>query len=105
MKTSRWGLVAGILAGAAAAWVAQFYRKQKWTAVEHLRSGSRLVQTSKGLIEYAEVGEGPAVLISHGGGGNYRHALNFASGSTCLHFIGVSRPGYLRTPLELWAHL
>ncbi len=101
MKTSHRGLAAGIAVGAAAAvFIAQYYRKQKWAAVEHLRSGSRLAQTSCGLIEFAEVGQGPAVLISHGSGGSYRHALNFAWPNTCLRFIGVSRPGYSRTPLD-----
>ncbi len=101
MKTSRWGLAAGIAVGAAAAvWTAQYYRKQKWTAVERLRSGSHLAETSHGLMEFAEVGQGPAVLISHGGGSNHRHALDFAWPNTCLRFIGVSRSGYSRTPLD-----
>ncbi len=101
MKTSRWGLAAGIAAGAAAAvWTAQYYRNQKWETVERLRSGGKLAQTSHGLIEFSDAGEGPAVLISHGGGGNYRHAMDFAWPDACLRFIGVSRPGYLGTPLD-----
>ncbi len=101
MKMPRWGLAAGIATGAAAAaWTATYYRKQKWTAVEKLRSGGKLAQTAKGLIEFSETGEGPAVLISHGSGGNYRHTMDLTGPSACLRFIGVSRPGYLRTPLD-----
>lgn len=101
MKTSRWKLAAGALVGAAAAlWTAYYYRKQKWAAVESLRAGSCMAQTSCGLVEYAEAGQGPAVLFSHSIGAGYHQAFNLARPNAHLRFISASRPGYLRTPLE-----
>ncbi len=97
------------------------------TAAHRLRRGARVVETAKGLVEYATVGSGPAVLVLHGGMGgwdqgvalgvslltpiedarqdacvDYDRALR--DGDTLLseHFtvIAPSRLGYLRTPLS-----
>lgn len=66
---------------------------------------STVVQTTKGPIEYAEIGHGPSVLIVHGDPGGYdqvyqvlklQHAENGA-----FRYIVPSRPGYLRTPLSV----
>jgi pimeloyl-ACP methyl ester carboxylesterase len=70
-----------------------------------LRNDSMVVQTVRGPVEYAEIGKGPAVLVSHGTPGGYdgplavlrlRHAADQA-----FHYIIPSRPGYLRTPIEV----
>ena len=66
---------------------------------------STVVQTTKGPIEYAEIGRGPPILIVHGDPGGYdqvyqilklQHAENGA-----FRYIVPSRPGYLRTPLSV----
>jgi pimeloyl-ACP methyl ester carboxylesterase len=66
---------------------------------------SKVVQTAKGSIEYAEIGHGPSVLLIHGNPGGYdqvyqvlklQHAENGA-----FRYIIPSRPGYLRTPLSV----
>ncbi len=64
-------------------------------------AGSELVQTPCGLIEYRAVGEGAAVLVAHGAGGGFDQSLDFAGPLALrgLKIIGVSRFGYLRSPL------
>jgi pimeloyl-ACP methyl ester carboxylesterase len=58
-----------------------------------------------GPIECAVLGEGPAVLISHGALGGYDQGLAVIEsgffGGRSYRFIVVSRPGYLGTPLEV----
>ncbi|OGP71152.1 MAG: alpha/beta hydrolase, partial [Deltaproteobacteria bacterium RBG_13_58_19] len=52
--------------------------------------------------EYGEKGEGPVVLSVHGGPGGYDQSLGLGEAFRANGFkiIGVSRPGYLGTPLE-----
>jgi pimeloyl-ACP methyl ester carboxylesterase len=60
-----------------------------------------LVRTPMGPVEYAEYGEGPAVLALHGAMGGWDQSLllarTLADGGH--RFVGLSRPGYLGTPL------
>jgi pimeloyl-ACP methyl ester carboxylesterase len=62
-----------------------------------------MLETSCGLIEYAEAGatEGPPVLVIHGAGGGFDQGLDIAEGLVQhgFHVIAISRFGYLRTPL------
>ncbi len=44
-----------------------------------LRAGSALVQTARGPIEYAITGEGPPLLVIHGGMGGYDQALGLGA--------------------------
>ena len=64
-------------------------------------TGSSIVNTERGLIEYASIGEGVPLLVVHGAGGGFDQALDFATGLNQAGFrcIFVSRFGYLRTPL------
>ena len=60
-----------------------------------------LVNTSLGPVQYATVGQGPAILSVHGGPGGFDQGLALA---TCFskngfQVIAPSRPGYLATPL------
>lgn len=75
------------------------------TTLARLRDGAQVVPTSRGPIECAVLGEGPAVLICHGALGGYDQGLaGIASGffgKWPYRFIAVSRPGYLRTPPEV----
>lgn len=66
-----------------------------------LTIGSRMLETSVGPIEYAEVGEGPPVLVIHGAGGGFDQGLDLAEDLVRNGFrvIAPSRFGYLRTPL------
>jgi len=59
------------------------------------------VTTPRGPVEYAEYGDGPAVLALHGAMGGRDQSLvlarTIAGGGH--RFVGISRPGYLGTPL------
>ncbi len=74
------------------------WRKQQG---KRLEVNSSLAETSEGIIEYATVGRGPAVLVLHGtlGGYDQLQMLPQILGTSAHEFIFVSRPGYLRTPL------
>jgi pimeloyl-ACP methyl ester carboxylesterase len=74
------------------------YHNQLFDAYRRISSGSQLIETNKGILEYAEAGTGPAVLISAGMGG-YDLGLQFAWPDRGFRFLSISRPGYLRTPL------
>ncbi len=59
------------------------------------------VTTPRGPVEYAEYGEGPAVLALHGAMGGWDQSLLLARtiAGAGHRFVGLSRPGYLGTPL------
>jgi pimeloyl-ACP methyl ester carboxylesterase len=73
-------------------------------AIEQLEAYSRVANTSRGPVEYAEIAnrEGPVVLAIHGRPGGYDQSLVMARtlGEEQARWIAVSRPGYLRTPIE-----
>jgi len=104
MKPRR-GLVAAIGAGGLAAalllyaWLA--YQHDLARDVERVSSGSELVDTRCGPIEYAAAGTGRAVLLVHGAGGGFDQTLDIAHEIAAHGFrvIAMSRFGYLRTPL------
>lgn len=56
--------------------------------------------TEKGAIEYAQLGQGPAVVLLHGTPGSWRQLMTLAEDLSC-DFTAVlpSRPGYGATPL------
>jgi pimeloyl-ACP methyl ester carboxylesterase len=68
---------------------------------ERVATGSTVVQTGHGALEYATWGEGPAVLSIHGAGGGYDQGRLIAGayGGEGFRWISPSRFGYLRTPL------
>ena len=71
------------------------------TARARISSGATLVNTPCGLIEYANVGTGPAILAIHGAGGGFDQSLDLARDllGTGFRVVAPSRFGYLRTPL------
>jgi 2-hydroxy-6-oxonona-2,4-dienedioate hydrolase len=77
------------------------YSRDIGTARERVSSGSQLVHTACGTIEYAEIGEGPPVLVVHGAGGGFDQGLSLGTDLAEHGFrvLSVSRFGYLRTPL------
>jgi 2-hydroxy-6-oxonona-2,4-dienedioate hydrolase len=86
--------------GAGTAIIAAF-RSDMQAARSRLAAQSRLVQTSRGLVELAESGSGPPVLAVHGTAGGFDQGMTAARG--CLgeryRVIAPSRFGYLRTPM------
>jgi pimeloyl-ACP methyl ester carboxylesterase len=71
---------------------------------ERLRAGSQIAKTRRGEIEYAVAGEGVPLLRIHGTPGGYDQsiasALSRPESSAGFKVIAISRPGYLRTPLQ-----
>lgn len=71
--------------------------------VAALEVGSRVATTAAGPVEYALEGNGPTVLILPGTFGGYDQALQIGRDLIRAGFrvLAVSRPGYLRTPIEV----
>lgn len=104
MPKTRFRHAALILLGAVTAalgTVTYLYQRDIQQARARIGSGSRVVQTPCGTIEYAAVGDGPPVLIVHGAGGGFDQGLDFGKPLVERGFrvIAMSRFGYLRTPL------
>ena len=63
---------------------------------------ANVLETPRGAVQLAREGQGPAVLIAHGGPGGFDQGLAFyrhlRDGGCQL--LALSRPGYLRTPLS-----
>ncbi len=74
-----------------------------WFAWDLHRAGARIasrrqtVETSFGALEYATLGDGPAVLLVHGAGGGFDQGLDVAAAAADggLKLIVPSRFGYL----------
>jgi len=81
-----------------------FWRQQHNS---ELLANSVLVDTPRGPIEYAELGQGTPMLLIHGTPGGYDQLRDIikATGKVGngLRYIMPSRPGYLRTPLTVGA--
>lgn len=69
---------------------------------ECLSYPSQIIETKYGPVEYAVRGEGPVMLIGHGGPGGYDQALVLGElfRKQGFQIIAPSRPGYLGTPLK-----
>ena len=94
-------IAAAALASAAIRRTAASYRRDIGRASAAAATGSRIVETRCGRIEYAAVGDGPPVLVVHGAGGGFDQGLGFGMPlvERGLRVIAMSRFGYLRTPL------
>ena len=70
-------------------------------ARQRVAQGSWIVDTACGPIEYAEMGDGPAVLLVHGAGGGFDQGMEFGAelARSGFRVVAMSRFGYLRTPL------
>ena len=93
-------LIATIIIGASVL-VYVSYRKDIRKAYQRISTGSKIIDTDCGPIEYATLGEGPPVLVLHGTSGGWDQAIDSARGIVKHGFqiIAPSRFGYLRTPL------
>jgi pimeloyl-ACP methyl ester carboxylesterase len=100
----RWKSILVVVLGlvvALTAFIYVSYRRDMKVANARVDSGSSLVSTACGQIEYASVGTGLPVLVIHGTGGGFDQGLEFARPLVEHGFkvIAPSRFGYLRTHL------
>src|ERR1044071_3011876 len=97
MKTNTSSLITGAIAGGLGALTYAAYRKDITAA--HARVGTRrqVIDT----IEFAESGNGPAVLVVHGAGGGFDQGLALGEAFLGEHFriIAPSRFRYRGPPL------
>ena len=93
-------IVAALIA-VLAVFICSSYHRDITAAQARLSSGSHLVRTPCGTIEYADVGTGTPVLSIHGAGGGFDAGLQLGRSLIGRGFrvIAVSRFGYLRTPM------
>jgi pimeloyl-ACP methyl ester carboxylesterase len=92
---------ASIAVAAGLIWLVVAYQRDIGAARRRVSTGSTVVDTRCGPIEYASRGRGPPVLVVHGAGGGFDQGL-VLGGRLIDHgyrVIAVSRFGYLRTPL------
>jgi len=72
--------------------------------ISALETGSQVITTTRGEIEYTVEGQGTPYLYVHGSPGGYDQALTDRhvrpDAFVDLKTIAISRPGYLRTPLS-----
>lgn len=62
----------------------------------------KILNTTRGPVEYLDAGDGIAVLSLHGAMGGYDQAQILARtiGESDYRYLAISRPGYLGTPLS-----
>lgn len=94
-------LFTGAIAAGATALVSAAYIKDLKAARKRIATGAQVFYSPQGPIEFAERGNGPAVLVIHGAGGGFDQGLDLARGfvGDDYHVIAPSRFGYLGTPL------
>ena len=90
--------LAVLLTGAAFTYAG--YYSDLEAARQRIAIGSEIAETHCGPVEYAMVGEGPAVLLVHGAAGGFDQTLDAAReiAERGFRVIAPSRFGYLRTP-------
>ena len=70
------------------------FSEERLTAI---KTGSKILDTAAGPMEYQQIGNnGPVLLLHHGTPGGYDQAIPIEG----MRVLVPSRPGYLRTPLD-----
>ena len=102
MKRTLIGVLIAIAAGSLI-WIVVAYLRDIRAAHRRVSTGSAMVETLCGPIEYADRGKGPPVLVVHGAGGGFDQGLLLGRGliDHGYRVIAVSRFGYLRTPFPM----
>lgn len=98
---SRFLRATGALAAGATAVTYAAYRRDIRAAVQRVETGGQVLETPSGPIEFAEAGDGPAVLLIHGAGGGFDQGLDLGRAflGDDYRILAPSRFGYLGTPL------
>jgi 2-hydroxy-6-oxonona-2,4-dienedioate hydrolase len=82
-----------------AAPIAALYVRDMCRAYQRVRGKSTVISSALGDVEYAQGGQGPAVLVIHGSGGGYDQGQLMVDAllGDSFHWIVPSRFGYLRS--------
>ncbi len=98
---SRFLRTAGAIATGATALAYTAYRKDIEAARRRIDADKQLIDGAHGPIEFAESGDGPAVLFIHGAGGGFDQGLDLGRAflGDQYRILAPSRFGYLGTPL------
>ena len=93
--------VIGAFAAGASALAYAAYRKDIEAARRRIETGRQTIDSPHGPIEFAEEGDGQAVLVVHGAGGGFDQGLDLGKAflGDGYRIIAPSRFGYLGTPL------
>jgi pimeloyl-ACP methyl ester carboxylesterase len=92
--------ILGLLAAMLAVLIGIAYHRDIQAARARVASGSKLIDTPCGWIEYADEGTGSVIFAIHGAGGGFDQSLELARDFLPSGFrvVAPSRFGYLRTP-------
>lgn len=100
------GIIFSAAAAAAALYVYQSFQADMAVARENIAEGSRIINTSNGTLQYADVGSGYLVLVVHGAGGGYDQGILLSqiflgddNDGGPFRVIAPSRFGFLDTPV------
>jgi 2-hydroxy-6-oxonona-2,4-dienedioate hydrolase len=96
-------LLPAIAVAAILAWLGRAFVMDRRANRQRLCGNSRLIETRRGPIEYAEAGSGPAVLVMHGAGGGFDQGMEFAEpiAKSGFRVVAMSCFGYLRTAMPV----
>lgn len=96
-------LVPAFAVAAILGWLGRAFARERRANRQRLCGNSRLIETRRGPIEYAQAGSGPAVLVVHGAGGGFDQGMEFAAPIAKRGFrvVAMSRFGYLRTAMPV----
>lgn len=102
-RSARFLTAAGAIAAGASAWAYAAYRKDMEAASRRIATERQIIDSPYGPIEFAESGDGPAVLLIHGAGGGFDQGLDLGRNllGDGYRVIAPSRFGYLDTPLRV----
>ena len=95
IKKMAYSLLVLLILGTGLVWVSYSnFSEERLTAI---KTGSKILDTAAGPMEYQQIGNnGPVLLFLHGTPGGYDQAVPFEG----MRVLAPSRPGYLRTPLD-----
>lgn len=95
------GRIALVIVVVAVGITTYYYQRDIRALRDRVTSGSKVIQTACGPIEYAVAGKGSPVLVVHGAGGGFDQGLEIGANLVEHGFrvIAMSRFGYLQTPL------
>jgi 2-hydroxy-6-oxonona-2,4-dienedioate hydrolase len=96
--------VAGLAVGATCVlWF--FFDREIDELQSRVAGGSKTIPTAWGAMEYAEIGQGPPVLVIHGSGGGFDQGLEMAGplAKSGFRLIAPSRFGYLGSDVPDYA--